>query len=129
MSETATELSNDTRWTPALRRAVMRVRPEFFRWTPAQRERYGVAIPKADAAEIDRLLQKELFGFAQARDDLDGELLNCFNAAILPLRGIGEDCFYLNEWLGDGVTLLDFATVRDYDHDDFLFQEKSRHEE
>src|SRR5882762_6463589 len=97
MTETATALSNDTRWTPALRRAVMRVRPEFFRWTPAQRERYGVAIPKADAAEIDRVLQKELFGFAQARDDLDGEQLNRFNAAILPLCGIGEDCFNLNE--------------------------------
>jgi hypothetical protein len=129
MNETTAEMSNDSRWTPALRRAVMRVRPELFRWTSAQRERYGLAVPEADAAEIDRFLQKELFGFAQARDDLDGEQLNRFNAAILPLCGVGEDCFYLNEWLGDGITLLDFETVRDYDHDDFLFQEKCRREE
>jgi hypothetical protein len=43
-------------WTPALRRAVIRARPEFFGWSPAERERNGVALPKADAEEIDRLL-------------------------------------------------------------------------
>jgi hypothetical protein len=122
-------LSSDIQWTPALRRAAMRVRPEYFGWPSSDRERYGVAVPDAEAADIDRLLQKELFGFNEARDDLDGEQLNRFNEAILPLRGIGEDCFYLNEWLGDGVTILDFDTVRDYDHDDFVFQEEWRRKE
>jgi hypothetical protein len=125
MTASAPNLSNNTLWAPALRRTMMRVRPDFFGWSCAERERYGVAIPKADAEEIDRVLLKELFEADRARGDLE---LNRFNETILPLLGIGEDCFYLNEWLGDGVTLLDFATLRDYDHDDFLFQEKSRRE-
>jgi hypothetical protein len=120
---------HDACWTPALRRAVMRVRPELFGWSVEERERYGVAIPEADSEEIDRVLQKELFGLARTRDDLDGEQVNRLNEAVLPLRGIGEDCFHLNECLSDGVTLLDFATVRDYDYDDFLFQEKYRREQ
>ena len=58
MNETTAEMSNGSRWTPALRRAVMRVRPELFRWTSAQRERYGLAVPEADAAEIDRFFRR-----------------------------------------------------------------------
>jgi hypothetical protein len=126
MSDAPLDLANDPGWTPALRRAIMRVRPEFFAWPPSERDRYRLDVPDADAAEIDRRLQKELLGFVEARDELDDTQLTCLNAAILPLHGVGEDCFYLNESLDDGVTILDFATVRDYDHADYLFQEQCR---
>ena len=37
--------------------------------------------------------------------------------------------FFLNEWLADGVTLLDFETLGDYARDDHEFQEQARKEE
>ena len=57
-------------WSPELRRAMMKVRPEYFRWRIERQERYGVAIPKGDAASLDRVLLKELFGrvYATQRD-------------------------------------------------------------
>lgn len=129
MREATIDLASDARWTPELRRAVMRVRPEYFTWPSEKRERYGVNIPDADSTKLDRALQKELFGVVGADDALDDAQLTRLNAAILPLRGIGEDRFYLNEWLSDGVTLLDFETVYDYDHADHIFQEEHRHKE
>jgi hypothetical protein len=104
----------------------MRVRPDFFRWSTIERDRYRTNIPEHDVSEIDRLVQKELFGFTKARGELDETQLDRLNATILPLRGIGEDCFYLNEWLGEDMTILDFETLRDYDHHDHLFQEEGR---
>lgn len=77
---------------------------------------------------------QELFG-AKMRSwkrDVDGNKrislreLNRFNEAILPLVGIGEDCFYLNEWLGKNGIILDFPTLRDYDEDDYGYQENAR---
>jgi hypothetical protein len=35
---------------------------------------------------------------------------------LLPFQGIGENYFYLNEWLADGASLLDFETLGDYAH-------------
>jgi hypothetical protein len=129
MGDNTSDLSGDRRWTPALRRALMRVRPEFFGWSIPEQDRYRVNIPDSETAEIDRLLQKELFGFANAKSELDDAQLERFNTAILPLHGIGEDCFYLNEWLADGVSILEFETVLDYDRHDHLFQEECRKKE
>jgi hypothetical protein len=74
----------DARWTPALRRAVICVRPEYFAWPLAEREVYGAAIPERDAAEIERLVQKELFGCAIADDALDDDQADRFNEVMLP---------------------------------------------
>lgn len=51
--------------------------------------------------------------------------MNRFNEAILPLQGIGDDCFWLNEFFGDGST-RDFDTLYDYDLSDHEFQEDCR---
>jgi hypothetical protein len=40
------------RWSPELRRALTRVRPEFFGWTPEQKLRYRAALPADDYAAI-----------------------------------------------------------------------------
>jgi len=111
---------------PPLRRALMRVRPEFFTWPLPEQEHYGAAIPSTDALPIESALLKDLFSITDADQELMTEQQNRLNETLLPLTGIGEDCFYLNEWLGEGVTLLDFATVCDYDRDDHRFQEESR---
>ena len=39
-------------WSPELQRAMMKVRPEYFRSGIGCQERYGVAIPKGDAASV-----------------------------------------------------------------------------
>ena len=50
------------RWTPALRRAVMKVRPEYFGWSRKEQERYGVAIPEPDHDRLSQALLEELWG-------------------------------------------------------------------
>src|SRR5688572_4604719 len=111
------------RWTPQLRRAVMRARPEFFAWSVERQERYAVDIPKEDRARLNEALLAELFGrryatpgaAAAAADDLPLDEQNIWNATVLPLYGIGEDCFVLNESFADGRSMLDFETLRDFD--------------
>lgn len=124
-------------WRPELRRAVMKVRPEYFSWAPEQRERYGVAIPEPDRAALDEALLAELFGrtFAtqaaavDAADHIPLEEQNRWNELLLPLTGFGEDHFYLNEWFADGQSILTFDTVRDFDEDDYRFQQEVRKKE
>jgi hypothetical protein len=70
--------------------------------------------------------EEELKAALDAFDDAQYLLLN---SAALPVMGIGEDHFFLNEWLGKDRTLLDFETLYDYDHDDHCFQEQARQEE
>ncbi|MGH7794278.1 MAG: hypothetical protein ACREQ2_05190 [Candidatus Binatia bacterium] len=122
------------RWQPELRRAMMKVRPEFFSWSPPKRERYSAKLPEDDKHRLDQALVKELFG-AKVRswkNDVRGSKriplreLNRWNEAILPLVGIGEDSFYLNERLSEHKTILDFPTLRDYDEDDYRYQENAR---
>ena len=125
------------RWRPELRRAMMRVRPEFFAWSARKRERYGADLPEEDERRLHQTLIKELFG-AKARswkrDTTGGKTiplreLNHWNEAILPLVGVGEDCFFLNEWFGENKTILNFPTLRAYDEDDYYFQEDARKRE
>ncbi|MGD8449211.1 MAG: hypothetical protein PVF36_08250, partial [Desulfobacterales bacterium] len=51
------------------------------------------------------------------------------NATLLPINGIGEDFFYLNEVFGSQKNLLSFETLYDYDLDDYKFQEDHRKKE
>ncbi|MDZ7645592.1 MAG: hypothetical protein U5K76_16025 [Woeseiaceae bacterium] len=126
-----TQLKN---WRPQLRRAVMKTRPEFFAWPRDRQERWGVAMPAEDRAHFDEALLAELFHrpFATraeaiaAIDRLSLDELNIWNETVLPLHGIGEDCFYLNEIFADDESILEFETVRDYDENDFRFQENAR---
>lgn len=124
-------------WRPELRRAVVKTRPEFFAWSVEQQERWGLAMPEKDRACFEEALLAELFGrayatqseAAAAADRLPLDDQNLWNEAVLPLHGIGEDCFFLNESIPDEENLLDFETVRDYDEDSYRFQEKMRKEE
>lgn len=52
-------------------------------------------------------------------DSFNGEQYLLFNSTLLPLTGIGDDHFFLNEHLGE-KTLLDFETLYDYDYDEAM---------
>lgn len=125
------------RWTPALRRAVIAVSPDFFAWSLEEQERFAAHLSHDDRETLDRVLLEELFGIAVESDDgglltldeLDHVELNLFNAAALPLFGIGKDCFFLNEHFAEGDSLLEYATVAAWDRSDFELQEEARRKE
>lgn len=134
----ALESPTFNRWTPALRRAVMRVRPDYFTWPLARQERYGVACPAKDEKQLLEALYLELFGvkLRKARDmgQFHSDRLtpieqDKYNEAILPLTGIGANCFYLNESLPTRKTILSFGTLRDFDEWDYHYQEAARKNE
>ncbi|MFQ5730127.1 MAG: hypothetical protein ACE5GN_07180, partial [Waddliaceae bacterium] len=116
----------------ALRRALMRVKPEYFSWSKEEQEQYGVNLPDREDFLIRQALYKTLFdidvpteaALENASDKFSDEEYLQFNSAILPLYGIGENDFFLNEWMSK--TLLDFETLHDYCYDDHLFQEEAK---
>lgn len=120
--------------TPELKRAIIKCMPGYFRWDTVTQERYRVNTPEGDAFAIRQYLLKSLFAITVAnQDELDAawdgltiEQSNVINPVLLPLQGIGEDYFYLNEVLHKHQTLLSFPTLYDYDVDDFQFQEDAR---
>lgn len=119
------------RWRPELRRAMMKIRPEFFSWSAEEQDRYGVNIPFEDQERLDQAIQGELFGHKSHYSkvttcNIPIDEQNRLNETILPLTGIGDDCFYLNEWLGEGNTILSFPALRSCDEEDYRFQEEAR---
>lgn len=114
----------------------MKARPEYFGWPRERQERWGVSMPPEDRACLEEALLAELFGrtcatpaaAASAVDQLSPAEQNLWNEAVLPLHGLGEDCFFLNEAFADDESLLDFETLRDYDENDHRFQENARKE-
>jgi hypothetical protein len=125
------------RWSPELRRAVMKVRPQYFGWDRVQRERYGADIPADDRQALEAALLGWLFGVhvsgaeeAEAViESLDNGRRRRWNEAWLPLLGVGEDAFFLNECLPSGCHIEDMVTLRDYDEAEHAAQEAYRSEE
>jgi hypothetical protein len=124
---------SDSEKQAALKRALIRVKPEYFSWPIEAQEKYRVAMPDMDMFRIGQALLKALFSISantedemnKAFDSFNDEQYLLFNSTLLPLTGIGDDHFFLNEHLGD-KTLLDFETLYDYDYDDHCFQEEAR---
>jgi hypothetical protein len=94
-------------------------------------------LPDDDSDRLDQALLQELFGqtYASAAEasaaaaDLPRDRLDRWNETIQPLRGIGEDAFFLNDHIPDGKTLLDFPTMRDLDEATYAAQERFRRED
>lgn len=121
------------RFSPALRRAVMKACPRYFSLSPMEKEVFGAKLTPDEELIIDQQLYADLFGISvstreegqTAHENLSPQDVNRFNEAILPLQGVGDDCFWLNEFCGDGST-RDFKTLYDYDLSDHEFQEDCR---
>lgn len=123
--------------SPELRKAIIKFVPDYFSWDKKRQEQYRVATPEEDAFKIMQFLLKELFDISVSNDDKLEEAwrvmneVQCskLNAALLPIKGIGEDFFYLNESFCSQKNLLSFETLYDYDFDDYKFQVSSRKKE
>jgi hypothetical protein len=119
-----------------LRRAIIRVKPEYFAWPVADQECYRVCMPEQDAFRMEQAVVRSLFALqvetpaqlSAAMDTFTPAQYLQFNSTMLPLQGIGEDHFFLNECFGD-KSLLDFVTLYEYDSDDHCFQEQVRQNE
>lgn len=129
--------TDQTKWNTILRRAVIRVQPDYFALPEVERKNYRLQLNTEDGFRIRQTVLKELFGIVvNTTEELDA-MLDTFddsqylslNSTLLPLQGIGENNFFLNEDLPEDVTLLDFNTVGDYAWDDHRFQENSRAQE
>jgi hypothetical protein len=120
-----------------LRRAIIRAIPDYYSWPDSERERYRLNLPKRQDFLIRQALLGSLFGIGvnteaelnAALKGFDDERYLLLNSTLLPFQGIGENDFHLNEWLADGVSLLDFETLGDYARDDHEFQEQARNKE
>lgn len=121
----------------ALRRAIIRVWPDYFSWPEAQQERCRLQRSREDDFRIRQAVVLMLFRReVRSEDELDA-LLESFddaqylrlNSAMLPLQGIGMASFFLNESLPDDKTLLNFETLGDYARDDHQFQEQARQQD
>jgi hypothetical protein len=70
------------------------------------RKLFGKAFP--GNRELDRFLDKGDYAESSAKKYR-------LSQEMLPLDGIGEDSFFLNEYYGDGTRLSSFATLLDWD--------------
>jgi hypothetical protein len=120
-----------------LRRAIIRAMPDYYSWPEIERERIRLNLPERQDFLIRQTLLRSLFGIEVSTEaELDAALKGfddeeylLLNSTLLSFQGIGENNFYLNEWLADGVSLLDFETLGDYARDDHEFQEQARKKE
>jgi hypothetical protein len=112
-------------------------RYNYFSWDHATQERYRLRLNKEARLRIEQELLKSLFdlnasGAKEIEDALntfDNRRYLLFNSAMLLVQGIGDDLFFLNDYLGNDRTLADFETLGAYDYDDYCFQEKALTEE
>lgn len=127
---------NETQITAAARKALIAADAQYFSWPASQQERFRARAPSAAKKRIDQVLLASLLGIKrsleeaeQVWDDLPIQQLNLLNGAKLLTTGIGDDYIFLNEGLPEGKTLLDYATLYEYDHEDNLFQEEVNRKE
>lgn len=117
-----------------LRRAIIRAIPSYYARPETERERYRLSVPKEQEFLVRQVVLRSLFGIEVDTEEGVNEVMKGFddeqylllNSTLLPFQGIGENDFFLNEWLAEGVTLLDFETLGDYARYDHEFQEQAR---
>lgn len=121
----------------SLRRAIIRAIPDYYSWLESERERIRLNLSKRQDFLIRQALLGSLFGIrVNTEAEMDAVLKEfgdehylLLNSTLLPFQGIGENDFYLNESLADGVSLLDFETLGDYARHDHEFQQQARRKE
>ncbi len=119
---------------PELKRAIIKYVPDYFSWDVERQEQFRVNKPKEISLQIRSYLMAELLGLPvateeemeEAEDQFSDAQWTLINSGLLPLDGIGDDYFYLNEHFAEGKSILSFPTLYDFDFADFQFQEECR---
>ncbi len=122
------------RFSPVLERAVNQFIPGYFSWDEQAQDKCRMFMSSDLKFKFHQFILKETFGIEVADDDafddawsdMSNQDTTKFNAILLPLQGIGEDHFFLNEYFDVEESILDFETLYQYDLDDFEFQEADR---
>jgi hypothetical protein len=84
-----------TEWNAVLRQAVIRVKPDYFALSNAEREHYRLRLNRKDEFRIRQTVIKELFGIAVSMTEELDAILETFddsqylslNSTLLPLQG------------------------------------------
>ena len=124
----------ENRFSPVLERAVNLLIPGYFSWDEQTQNKCRMFMSDDLKFKFHQFIMKEAFGvevvdddaFDDAWSDMSNHDTTKFNAILLPLYGIGEDLFFLNEYFAPEKSTLDFETLYQYDFDDFQFQEADR---
>lgn len=122
---------------PEVRRVLKAHAPEYFDLDADARERRRAEFSNELLRDMRADLLADPMGKSPAEieaiEDRDmsmapDELLR-INTLMQQIRGVGEDFFSWNEFLGEGETALSFTTIGDYDRNDHECQERFRVEE
>jgi hypothetical protein len=119
---------------PVLRRALMAHVPAYFQMSPEDRQVLRAEWAVADHAGIRQYLTREVLGKSKAEIaaiEGDKERLTIaeetkLNRLTQLIRGVGEDYFSWNTFLGEGETALSFKTIGEYDRLSHAFQEECK---
>lgn len=121
--------------TSAARKALIAANPDYYSFSNEQQECFRESMNEISRKKVKRILLKDLLNkkcsmenIDEAWDNVPFSKLLILNWASLLTKGIGEDFIYLNEIMAGDTSLLNFNTLYDLDHDDYLYQEKSRKE-
>ena len=117
----------------AAKKALMAANSLYYSWNAEQQEQFRVSMDEKSIVKIQQILLNNILGIKcklkevdDIWDDVPLHDLNILNWARLLTSGIGDNFIFLNESMAENTSLLDFPTVYDYNHNDYLYQEKSR---
>lgn len=111
-------------------KALIAAHPLYHTWSREEQVHFRAKLDQAAQNRVDAILLKEIHNIQCTAEnagkiwrDLPLSKLDNLNWAKLLTTGVGDDMLMLNESMAENTSLLDFATLYDYDFDDHLFQE------
>jgi hypothetical protein len=130
--------ANKSKIVAASRKALIAAYAHYFAWPTDRQERYCATMPSEAYTRVQRVLLNSLLGIRCSPDedeidaawkDVPTKKLYLLNWASLLTRGIGDDFFYLNVFMDEGKSVLDYTSLYHYDYQFHLFQESSKAED
>lgn len=120
----------------AANKALIAANSRYHSWPEEKQEVFRATMSAAALNRINVLLMKEILGiectvknYDKVRSDLPSSSIYKLNWAKQLTIGVGNDMIYLDEFMAENTTLLDFETLYDYDYDNYLFQEEANKKE
>lgn len=116
-----------------VKRLLMRIDPLFFTYDKSKQDKARQSYYHQYDDMITEFLFKHVFEIEfekgkENEDKLSKEQLDLFNAYLTTLIGIGENSFVYNEYQPKDFDLSLYASLYDYDFEEFNFQQNARNE-